>query len=81
MCTCLAHDFAPFKVIYKQDPILPGTLLTDETFPSSMNILSNDVASLEEHLIAAFKAARDNIAAVLLHQDVKAKKHYDNVHQ
>ena len=65
ICTCSAHHFASFQVIYKQDPILPGTFLPNETFPSSMDTSSNGLASLTERQ----------------QYDTNVKKCYHNVHQ
>ena len=66
MCTSAAHHFAPFQVIYKQDPVLPGTFLPDKTFPSSMDVPPGDVSSITERLISAFEAARNSISTALL---------------
>ena len=74
---CISLCYLESHLQTRHDPFV----VPDKTFPSSMDILPDDVASLVKHLIAAFEAAWKNIAAALHHQGTKAKKYYKIRHQ
>ena len=54
-----------------------SSFLHDGTFPSSMNVFSDDVTSFSECLIATFEDQRP----YFVQQNVKAKKYYSCLHQ